>query len=194
MENKDKIALNIANNIIFYRKELKLTQFELAEKLNYSDKSISKWERGEGIPDIPTLVELAKLFEVSLDQLVYKEPRRKIIKRSNKTLVSYFFASIVWVVASLIFAFFHWFKVPYPAWKLFVWAILGSSITLFTFNLFWKRKKLIFIYHVFFLWSTALIIFLHIPLDPSYLIFILAFVLQICLLLMFYIIYKPFKK
>ncbi|NLK12438.1 MAG: helix-turn-helix transcriptional regulator, partial [Candidatus Phytoplasma sp.] len=55
MENKDKIALNIANNIIFYRKELKLTQFELAEKLNYSDKSISKWERGEGIPDIPTL-------------------------------------------------------------------------------------------------------------------------------------------
>ena len=54
MENNKKETTTqfIADNIAYYRKKMALTQLELAEKLNYSDKSISKWERAEGVPDI----------------------------------------------------------------------------------------------------------------------------------------------
>ena len=40
------IKLNLAENLVKYRKHFNLTQAELAEKLNYSDKAVSKWERG----------------------------------------------------------------------------------------------------------------------------------------------------
>ena len=61
----------IAGNIAKYRKQLGMTQIDLSEKINYSDKSISKWERGDGIPDVPTLVQLAEIFGVSVDELIY---------------------------------------------------------------------------------------------------------------------------
>ena len=63
----------IAKNITALRQSKKMTQIELAEKLNYSDKAISKWERGESIPDIGVLKTIADLFGVSLDYLLEEE-------------------------------------------------------------------------------------------------------------------------
>ena len=60
----------IAKNIASLRTDSKLTQLELAEKLNYSDKAISKWERGESIPDVITLKAVADLFGVTVDYLL----------------------------------------------------------------------------------------------------------------------------
>ena len=51
MDNNTEISKNIAKNFMFYRKEAGFTQAELAEKINYSDKSVSKWESGNGVPD-----------------------------------------------------------------------------------------------------------------------------------------------
>lgn len=66
MDEKDIIA----KNIIYYRKKMNLSQLELSEKLNYSNKNISKWEKGETTPSIFTLKRLAEIFEISLDELV----------------------------------------------------------------------------------------------------------------------------
>ena len=55
----DKLKKQIGANIASYRKRMRLTQAGLAEKLNYSDKAVSKWERGESAPDVQTLVQLA---------------------------------------------------------------------------------------------------------------------------------------
>ena len=63
----------LAKNLTDLRLQNHLTQLELAEKLNYSDKTISKWERGESSPDISVLVEIAELFGVTLDELVKSE-------------------------------------------------------------------------------------------------------------------------
>ena len=63
----------IAKNISALRQDKELTQIELAEKLNYSDKAVSKWERGESLPDIGVLTQIADLFEVPLDYLVRRE-------------------------------------------------------------------------------------------------------------------------
>jgi transcriptional regulator with XRE-family HTH domain len=60
----------IANNITELRKAVPLTQAELAEKLNYSDKAVSKWERGESIPDVIVLKQIAELFGVTVDYLL----------------------------------------------------------------------------------------------------------------------------
>ena len=63
---KDRIGANIA----MQRKRVGLTQAGLAEKLNYSDKAISKWERGESMPDVLTLMQLAQLFDISVGDLL----------------------------------------------------------------------------------------------------------------------------
>ena len=73
MENEVKI---LANNLIYYRKASGYTQLEIAEKLNYSDKSISKWERAEGVPDIFVLKALAELYGITIDDLFHKEQQK----------------------------------------------------------------------------------------------------------------------
>jgi transcriptional regulator with XRE-family HTH domain len=60
----------IAKNISNLRQKKNMTQSDLADKLNYSDKAVSKWERSESIPDITVLKQIADLFEVTLDYLV----------------------------------------------------------------------------------------------------------------------------
>ena len=59
------VKITFAQNLISLRKQMKLTQIELAEKLNYSDKAVSKWERGESIPDVTVLMDIAKTFGVT---------------------------------------------------------------------------------------------------------------------------------
>ena len=66
----EKIKARIGSNIASFRKAAGLTQAGLAEKLNYSDKAISKWERGESVPDVLTLMQLSSLFGVTVDALV----------------------------------------------------------------------------------------------------------------------------
>ena len=72
--SEEKLREYFARNLTHYRKALGLTQIELAEKLNYSDKSISKWERGESSPDTDNLIALAELYHMTLDQLLGGEP------------------------------------------------------------------------------------------------------------------------
>jgi transcriptional regulator with XRE-family HTH domain len=63
----------IARNIIELRRKNNMTQLELAEKLNYTDKAVSKWERGESLPDIAVLKTIADMFGVGLDYLVSED-------------------------------------------------------------------------------------------------------------------------
>lgn len=79
----------VAKNITELRIRNNLTQMELAEKLNYSDKTISKWERGESSPDIAVLVELADLFDVTLDCLVRSENVDDTVRKSKKITAGY---------------------------------------------------------------------------------------------------------
>lgn len=89
-----------------------LTQLELAEKLNYSDKTLSKWERGESMPDIVTLKQLADIFMISVDVLISTEDtiigfvpvkERKKISKRNIISISLLSAGIVWFIATIAF-------------------------------------------------------------------------------------------
>ena len=91
----------IANNISELRRAFPLTQAELAEKLNYSDKAVSKWERGESMPDIEVLKQIADLFGVSVDYLLSEthdksEPDIPRLMRRNRLIISGELAISLW--------------------------------------------------------------------------------------------------
>ena len=75
----------VSKNIAAYRKAHKDTQMDLAAKLNYSDKSISKWERGESLPDIYILTRIADLYGITAEQL---ETLERFGKKSAENLVA----------------------------------------------------------------------------------------------------------
>lgn len=63
----------IGKLIYTLRKEKQLTQLELAKKLHVSDRTISKWERGIGCPDISLLLDLSSIFAIDIEKLLTGE-------------------------------------------------------------------------------------------------------------------------
>ena len=98
----------LAQNIAALRVEKKMTQLELAEVLNYSDKAVSKWERGESMPDVITLKAIADLFGVTLDYLVCAhapDEKRKgsHTVRNNKIFITLMSVVCVWIFGTAVF-------------------------------------------------------------------------------------------
>ena len=65
--------MNIGENIVIARKNLNLTQADLADKMNVSYQAVSSWERDENLPDTINLIALASVLKVTLDWLVYNK-------------------------------------------------------------------------------------------------------------------------
>lgn len=126
----------VARNIIGYRKLYGQTQAELAKKLNYSDKSVSKWERAEGMPDVYVLTRIAALYGIGVNDLLRDGiPLRKPVGRVLVALLS---ACLVFLVAAVVF-FALRMIVPelYRAWLAFVFALPVSCIVLVVFAAIW---------------------------------------------------------
>lgn len=189
-ELKTVITSQLSENLIYYRKKAKLTQLELAEKLNYSDKSISKWERGEGVPDIFVLKELSILFGIPVDQLISKR-RKSLGFLHNREILSYFYASIVWLIASIIFVVVANIDSSLPAWSAFVHAIPISALILLVFNIVWRKKIRVYIYTTILIWSGALSLEYIFSKFDSYWVFILAIPIYIFTTFLLYVVYRP---
>ena len=106
MDNNIEINQKIAKNLLYYRKAVGLTQAEVAEKIHYSDKSVSKWESGNGVPDVYTLVQLAQLYGVTINAFLEDEP---IVHKPTPSHWPHFFImllsiGIVWLVAVFCWA------------------------------------------------------------------------------------------
>ena len=76
---QEELKKNFSNNLIKLRKTNNLTQLALAEKLNYSDKAISKWEVGSVIPDVETMTQIADFFGITVNDLIYPETKKKYL-------------------------------------------------------------------------------------------------------------------
>ena len=140
MEKYENLVEVIAENLIYYRKKAQLTQSELASKLNYSDKSISKWERAEGVPDIHILVQLAKLYGLTVNDFVSKKKKEKIANRFfSRVLITLIAVALVWFIATTLYLtleLFHNVEKPLIGhWMTFVYAIPVSFIVLIIFSL-----------------------------------------------------------
>lgn len=133
-----------AANIISLRTKAGMTQAQLAELLNYSDKSVSKWERAEAVPDAYVLKHMAEIFGVSVDYLLSShsdwEPVSKKQKRRYRSEVIVLISMAgIWTLALFIFIigwiFGHMF------WMVFIYAIPISLITLLVFNCVWEDGR-----------------------------------------------------
>lgn len=139
----------VAKNITELRLLNNMTQMELAEKLNYSDKTISKWERGESSPDIAVLVEMANIFGVTLDYLVRTENIDEAVKENkqkqtkyNRRVISYISESVVWLIA--VFAFIITSLITNETtfqWLYFVYALPIVLIVKLVFNSVWFNPR-----------------------------------------------------
>lgn len=163
MKKEEIITKNISSNIAYYRQLNNLTQFELATILNYSDKSISKWERGEGLPSIFVLTELATFFGVSIDDFVNKQ---KVKPKEEKQLKPLLYSLVLWLVSLITFSALLIFRVKYHAWHLLILASSFSGLIFFVFNLVWKKKTYYYLSLLVFIYCLALFFHLTFVVKP----------------------------
>ena len=152
----ENVKYRIGANIAAYRKRDGLTQASLAEKLNYSDKAVSKWERGESVPDVLTLMQLAELFGITVNELVcdpnalpensdsklekaMTQVSEKALKRkANKNVIQALSSTLVWFIALSAFVILSSFDFleAYSCLLFFV-AIPANAIVLLSLRSAW---------------------------------------------------------
>ena len=133
-----------AANIISLRTKAGMTQAQLEELLNYSDKSVSKWERAEAVPDAYVLKHMSEIFGVSVDYLLSShndwEPiSQKQKRRYRSEIIVLISMAGIWTLAFFIFII-GWI-LGHMLWLVFIYAVPISLITLLVFNSVWENGK-----------------------------------------------------
>ncbi len=145
MDEREILAKNIAE----LRIKAGLTQLAFAEELNYSDKAVSKWERGESAPDVFILKRIASFFGVSVDYLLEEKHECVITlpeierKRRQHRFISLIAIVGVWVLATIYFVI-HSLSLAsssLPAFMAFIYAIPVSLTVALVFNSVWGVRK-----------------------------------------------------
>lgn len=154
----------IAKNITALRQGAKMTQIELAERLNYSDKSVSKWERAESLPDITILKAIADMFEVPLDYLVRENPELPPIqeepelssgKKRNHKVITALSILLVWFVAAVVFVILDMVELDTKLHFLaFAYALPVSMIVWLVLNSVWFSRRYNYLIISLLMWTT----------------------------------------
>lgn len=196
---EEQLRENIAKNIASLRKEKGMTQAELAEALNYSDKSVSKWERGDGIPDILVIHKIAELFGVTLNDIISEEI---VVKKkgekphlTNRIIIPLLSVGLVFLVFSLVFAIMTIFEFNLPrTWLVFVLAIPVACIPLVVFAAIWWDLPQRFICVTALVWSTVLFLGLAFESEKILSVIITAGIFQVLVILWFIMRYRSKKR
>lgn len=154
----EKLKTQIGTNIMMHRKRLRMTQAGMAEKLNYSDKAVSKWERGESVPDVITLIQIAELFEISVNDLVSdpnaipensggvverameKAVEKTLKRKADKKIILGLSSILVWFVALFAFVLFSSMDIP-KSWIAFFYAVPADAIVMLTLCSAWRDYR-----------------------------------------------------
>lgn len=159
----EKVKARIGSNIAYYRKKIGMTQAGLGEKLNYSDKAVSKWERGDSIPDVLTLMQIASLFEVTVDALLgdvnalpenpgkleramTQVSEKALRRKANKNIILALSTTLVWFVALLVFVILSTLDIAHSGLA-FLYAVPANAIVLLSLRSAWRDFR----------WNKALI-------------------------------------
>lgn len=172
----EDLKMIIAGNIGQLRRAVGMTQLELAEKLNYSDKAISKWERGESIPDVVTLKAVADLFSVTVDYLLRPdhpletEVKREYTKRQkrNHSLITWMSCALVWLIG----IYFHAIlgvalQNKSDLWLIYLYAVPTTFIVYLIFNAIWGKPRRNFFIVSALIWTMLACIYISLLLFAS---------------------------
>ena len=203
----------IAKNISNLRLSKGMTQIDLAEKLNYSDKAVSKWERGESAPDVQTLVQLSELYDVTVNDLLV-DPNElpetsgavervmglaveKTLKRKpDKRIILMLASLLVWSVALFLFVVISSLDVP-KSWLAFIYAVPANAIVLLSLRSAWRDFRWNQLLISVIMWGgilsiyITLLVFAHVNIWK---LFLLGVPGQMAILLWFRLYRKPLKE
>ena len=183
----------LAKNLLELRKSKSLTQLELADKLNYSDKSVSKWEHGDAMPDVEVLAKIADFYNVTVDYLISehnqhdqditlldeKSQRRLSGKKLVITLLS---ISALWTITTIIYVqTLIWSKLN--LWMLFIWSVPASFVLLLIFNAIWGRHRFSVFLSSFLVWTIIASLYLQFLQYNIWVLFFIGIPIQISLIL-----------
>ena len=176
---QEELKAIIASNIAELRKGQGMTQQELAACLNYTDKAISKWERGESVPDIMVLKQIADMFGVSVDYLL-SETHEQDTSRLNEAeerdaaeaakhqqsvrargFVTGMSILLVWMAAFVLFIVFNTVSVnPLFQWFVFACAVCASLILWLVMNSIWFNRRRNYLIISLLMWSFLILLFM----------------------------------
>ena len=180
--NNEELKSRVGANIARLRREQGMTQAELAERINYSDKAVSKWERAESLPDVLTLLNLAEQLGTDLNTLTgltgeqplpgeqaaqaqsreenpeRAEPARKR-RTADRGVIQQLSSLLVWVVALFLYMVLDAFGVK-NLWLLFVAAVPANAIVLLSLRSAWKLYGLNRILISVILWGSLAVVYL----------------------------------
>ncbi len=217
----EELKLRVGSNIAALRKQNHMTQAELAERLNYSDKAVSKWERGESMPDVMTLMLMAEQFGTDMNALVYdreqqpappelpapepipepqpekKQPLRQKLNQSvnlkDKGTIQTLSSVLVWVVALFIYLVLDSFQVRH-SWMTFVLGVIANAIVLLSLRSVWRMYGINRILVSVIMWGTLIFFYLVIWLGwqvSVWRVFLLGLLGQAAILLWFKMFRRP---
>ena len=181
----------VAANLAELRRSRGWTQAELAEQINYSDKSVSKWERGEGLPDLKVRHRMAELFNVPLDLFVTENAAEALApetdrksRRNYRFLLSLLLVSVIWITATVVFAY----AAAYSkwVWMVFIWAIPSSFLVLSALFRRWGYRVTTLVFRSILSWSMLTAVYLQLLISRSiniWMVFLIGIPLQAALIL-----------
>ena len=184
----------LAENISELRKSNNLTQAEFAERLNYSDKAVSKWERGDSLPDVIVLKTIADMYGVGLDDMLREDGVRHVVspdevlrdeQLTQKILITALWVTMVWIVAAVVFLYSRYSRGT-MFWMAFVWAVPVSFLVALIFARRWGAadfKRISCILSSGFVWSALISFYFQFRSYNIWMIFFIGVPVQIALIL-----------
>ena len=162
-----EIKQNIADNLSKLRTSAGITQAQLAESLNYTDKAVSKWERAESVPDITVLKRIADRFGVTVDWLITDHgnnapaPDKAVqhARRHNHLLITLLAVVCVWFIATAVFVVLGGLGISHK-WLAYIWAVPVSMIVLLVFNAIWGKYRRNFVFISLLVWTILAAIYI----------------------------------
>ena len=172
----EKLKHRIGANIAAWRKRLGLTQAQLAAKLNYSDKAVSKWERGESIPDVLTMAGMAEKLGTTVNDLLAdpnalpeqtgavqqtmgKVVQKTLKRKANKNIILALSSILVWFVALFLYVVLSTFDVP-NSWLAFFCAVPADAIVMLSLRSAWRDFRWNRILISTIMWGTLLSVYM----------------------------------
>ena len=190
----DDLRRVLAENISELRKSNNLTQAEFAERLNYSDKAVSKWERGDSLPDVIVLKTIADMYGVGLDDMLREDGVRHVVspdevlrdeQLTQKILITALWVTMVWIVAA-VGCLCSQYSRGTMFWMAFVWAVPASFLLALIFARRWGAadfKRISCILSSGFVWSALISFYFQFMSYNIWMIFFIGVPVQIALIL-----------
>lgn len=188
MENLNQV---ISENLKSLRKKHKLTQTELAEKINYSNKAVSRWETGEVIPDVITLNSICEIYNIPLSAIFEENAAEKKFTRSekvriptmgNRLAISLISIIFIWFIATVVYVSVKVISGS-DIWQVFIYAIPASCIVGIVFNSIWGYPMIKHVLLTILNWSILTSVYLSLLKYNLWIVFMVGIPVQIAIIL-----------